>query len=218
MVDLHRLEEALSAAGLDPEAQALDRFARFAALLTEWNDRVNLISRKDPYSVIERHFLDSAGLAVALNLKPGVSVLDLGSGGGFPGLPLAILRPDLRLVSVESRQKKAAFQQVVVEALNLSSVTVLAQRVEQVPAETGPFDWVVSRAVADLETLAGWCRHLVLKPGGRMAVIKGPDLDEEIQDLARRAKAWGVRDWEVRDYRPFGPVRDKESRLVVVHW
>ena len=218
MVELHRLEEALCAAGLDPDAQALDRFARFAALLTEWNDRVNLISRKDPYSVIERHFLDSAGLAVALDLQPGARVLDLGSGGGFPGLPLAILRPDIHLVSVESRQKKAAFQEVVVEALNLSNVSVLAQRVEQVPAETGPFDWVVSRAVADLETLAGWCRHLILRPGGRMAVIKGPDLDEEVRALAKRAKAWGVRDWEVRDYRPFGPVRDKESRLVVVHW
>jgi len=215
---MKRLAEALSGAGLLCDPAVLPAFERFADLLNEWNQSVNLISRKDPYTVIERHFLDSAGLAVVLDLPSGCCVMDLGSGAGFPGLPLALLRPDVHFTLVESRAKKTAFHRAVIDALGLENVVTLAERVESLPAETGPFDWVVSRAVADLDQLAKWCRHLIRRPGGCMAVLKGPDLDEEVKRLARRSDAWGIDGWDIEPYQPFGQIRDKESQLVTVRW
>ena len=109
-------------------------------------------------------------------------------------------------------------EQAVIDGLGLENVTVVSERAELIPVGVGPFDWVVSRAVADLDQLAKWCRHLILKPGGRMAVIKGPDLDEEVKRLSKRASAWEVQGWDVRPYKPFEGVRNKESRLVLVSW
>ncbi|MCK5147584.1 16S rRNA (guanine(527)-N(7))-methyltransferase RsmG [bacterium] len=218
MNDLALLETSLQAAGLDLSPEMLDRFARFAELLNEWNQEINLISRKDPYGMIRRHFLDSAGLVTALDIEPGCSVMDLGSGAGFPGLPMAILRPDVSFTLVESRTGKTRFHQAVIDALKLGNVVTMAERAEALAPEVGPFDWIVSRAVADLDQLAKWCHHLIRQPGGRMAVLKGPDLDEEIKRLARRAGAWGVQGWDIHDYHPFDGIRDKESRLVVVSW
>lgn len=218
MSEMTRLAQAFSGAGLDDSTEVIARFQRLADLLNTWNASMNLISRKDPYAVIERHFLDSAGLVAVLDLPSGCRVMDLGSGAGFPGLPLALLRPDVQVTLVESRAKKTTFHRAVIDALGLENVVTLAERVEQLPIETGPFDCVVSRAVADLDKLVKWCHHLVRKPGGRMAVIKGPDLDEEIKRLARRATAWGVSGWDVEPYNPFGNIRDRESVLVRVYW
>jgi 16S rRNA (guanine527-N7)-methyltransferase len=184
------LADALSGLGRPPSAAVLAAFARYLDLLLDANSRMNLTAVRDADAVVRRHFVESAVFGGALEaqglLRDGVRVVDVGSGAGFPGLPLKLLWPHLRLTLVEATGKKAAFLSEVVQALALPGVEVCAMRAETAgrdPALRERFDLAVSRAVAPLAVLAELTLPL-LRVGGSSAGIKGSRLAEEMRAAA----------------------------------
>jgi len=140
-----------------------------------WNERFNLTAIRDPEGIRTKHFLDSFSCSLAWKDNPPKRLIDVGTGAGFPGIPLKILYPSMALTLVESVGKKAAFCRHVVEVLNLEGVEVITGRVEEVgqaPAQREAYDWAVARAVAPLPVLAEYLLPLV-KVGGRMLAQKG---------------------------------------------
>lgn len=167
--------------GLRLDRRQIEQFARYSAELRAWNTRVNLTSITDEREIILRHFLDSLRCALSWGDTPS-RLIDVGSGAGFPGLPLKILHPELHVILVESVGKKAAFLEHVVAALDLRDVAVVAARAELVghdPQHREQYDVVTARAVAELATLAEYCLPLC-SIGGRVLTPKGRDVDDEV--------------------------------------
>lgn len=177
---------------LTPEQRA--RFEQLAPLYTEWNARINVISRQDIENLEERHILHSLAIAKALQLKPGAKVLDLGTGGGFPGIPLAIFFPETHFTLVDGTGKKIRVVQEVADALGLKNVTAQHARVEELKMN-GQFDFVLSRGVAPLDKLLVWSQRLLKKkhshayPNGIIA-LKGGDLRAEIKALPGKGETY----------------------------
>ncbi len=182
--------EGLAGLGVSLDERQAAQLGDYLARLLAMNEQMNLTSITDPREAWSRHLLDALSLAPHLGALPAEArVLDVGSGGGVPGIPLAIARPDLRITLLEATQKKAAFLAAVVEALGLPRVTVATGRAEQLAATAlrGSFDAVTARAVARLDALLPWTVPFV-KPGGRLLLIKGQRADEELNE-ARKALA-----------------------------
>ena len=139
----------------------LQQFAALQDLYTEWNAKINVISRKDIGSLYERHILHSLAIAAAFEFTPGMDIIDIGTGGGFPGIPLAIFFPEARFHLVDSIGKKIKVVEAVAEAAGLTNVTTQYGRAEEIKGRK--FDVAVSRAVAPLETLWTWARPLLRK-------------------------------------------------------
>ena len=169
----------------------LDQFKALEPLYREWNEKINVISRKDIESLYEKHVLHSLAIAAVADLPNGLQVLDLGTGGGFPGIPLAIFFPEVQFHLVDSIGKKIKVVEGVAEALNLQNVTTAHSRVEDI--KNRKFDLVVSRAVAPLKDLWRWSKPLVKKtadenrPSG-LICLKGGDLALEISESGCRPK------------------------------
>src|SRR3954454_24022869 len=160
----------------------LDQFDIYAAELRRWNERVNLTAIADESGIITRHFLDSLRCANSWGDPPG-SLVDIGAGAGFPGLPLKILRPELQLTLVESIAKKAAFLRHIVDTLGLTDVEIVIARAEAAgrdPAQRERYDVAVARAVAELRVLAEYCLPLC-RIGGRFLAPKGARIEQEVQ-------------------------------------
>ena len=176
-----QLAETAAAWGLPLTDTQLDQFARYAAELQRWNERVNLTAIIDDAGIVARHFLDSLRCAQSWGGAPS-SLIDIGAGAGFPGLPLKILRPELRLTLVESIAKKAAFLEHIASELGLTQVSVLVARAEDVGQQTAHrerYDVAVARAVAELRALAEYCLPLC-RVGGRFLAPKGPQIEAEL--------------------------------------
>lgn len=175
---------ALGALGVALDDAAVARLGDYLARLLAMNERMNLTAITDPAEAWTRHCLDALTLVPLLaDLKAGARVVDVGSGGGVPAIPLAIARPDLKFTLVDATQKKAAFLAAVAKALGLANVTVRAQRAELVgQAELrGVFDAATARAVGRIAMLAPLTAPLV-KAGGRVLLIKGQRADEELEE------------------------------------
>lgn len=163
------------------------QFAQLPALYEEWNAKINVISRQDMANLEERHILHSLAIARCFTFNAGAQVLDLGAGGGFPGIPLAILLPDVQFTLVDSTGKKIKVVQEVSQAIGLANVQALHARVEELKMN-GQFDFIVSRAVAPLNQLVQWShrllkrRHFHAYPNGLIA-LKGGNLRPEIAEL-----------------------------------
>lgn len=161
--------------GVTLTSQQLEQFARYLNLLLVWNERINLTAVRRPEEIQIRHFLDALSCLPQMEDLSGQRVIDVGTGAGFPGLPLKIAVPDLQLTLVESVQKKARFLQTVVDELALPDVKIIAERVEllgQHPAYREQYDWAVARAVAGLPVLAEYLLPLC-RVGGHMLAQKG---------------------------------------------
>lgn len=174
-----RFDRGVDALGIALPSGARDRLLAYAALLLKWNRVYNLTAIRDPEQVITHHLLDS--LAALPHLGKVQRLADVGSGGGLPGIPLAIACPTLTVVSVETVSKKATFQQQARIELGLDNFSVLNERVENVrPAPL--FDGVISRAFSELADFVALTAHL-LAPGGRFLAMKGVYPDAEILRL-----------------------------------
>lgn len=162
----------------------LNAFERYSQELIVWNEQVNLTGIVDPEAIAIKHFLDSLSVLVALpKLSPGSSLIDVGSGAGFPGLPLKIIRPDLRLTLLEATGKKTAFLQHLVGTLQLEQVTIVTARAEEAgrqPKHRERYDVAVARAVASLPVLAEYMLPFV-KVSGWAIVQKGQHPADEIK-------------------------------------
>ena len=179
--------------GTPVTAQQLDQFAQYQALLLEWNERINLTAVRQPAEIRVRHFLDSLSCARVMGDLNGRSLIDIGTGAGFPGLPLKILFPQLKLTLVESVAKKGQFLQAVIAELALDDVTVLTERAEllgQLPQYRQQYDWAVARAVAELRVLVEYLLPLC-RVGGKMLAQKGVGVQEEIENAAEAIELLG---------------------------
>jgi 16S rRNA (guanine527-N7)-methyltransferase len=167
-----------------PTGQQVQQFNRYASILIEWNERINLTSIIDEEGIVVKHFLDS--LSVLPMFDPqgdGLSLIDVGTGAGFPGMALAIMRPTWHVTLLEATRKKVDFLALVAQELGLTNVTTLWGRAEeqgQERAHRERYDAAVARAVADLPVLAEFCLPFI-RTGGRWVAQKGPRVDEEVQ-------------------------------------
>ena len=150
------LADGAAALGLALAPDQLDRFERYCAALIDWNRRVNLTAITDPIDVARRHFLDSLSVLSVCEMRAGDRLVDVGSGAGFPGLPIRIARPDLQVTLLEATRKKCEFLRRVVDALDLSDVAIVNARAEdaaRAATHRAQYDWALARAVADMATL-----------------------------------------------------------------
>ncbi|WP_324779795.1 16S rRNA (guanine(527)-N(7))-methyltransferase RsmG [Thiobacillus sedimenti] len=174
----HQLKAGIAALGLSLPAGAEAKLLAYLALLDKWNRVYNLTAVRDAERMVSHHLLDSLA---AVPYFQGETVLDVGSGGGLPGIPLAIARPELRVTLIDSIAKKTAFLLQAKAELGLSNLAVVTGRVEDYKPESG-FDVITSRAFSDLKEFVSLTRHL-LNPGGRWFAMKGLYPDEEIATL-----------------------------------
>ena len=190
---MHWNEHAESQFGVRLNARQLEAFDWYAAELQAWNQRVNLTSVTDRSQIEIKHFLDSLSCLTAMHPRPGERIVDIGTGAGFPGIPIRIACPQVSMVLVESIGKKAQFCQHVVDQLELTNVVVVNSRAEQVgrlPEHRESFDWALARAVAKLPTLLEYMLPLVT--GGGLAIAqKGDTAPAEAQSAAAALEVLG---------------------------
>ena len=179
----------------------LEQFNALGGLYKEWNEKINVISRKDIDHIYDRHILHSLAIAAVMEFQPGMEILDLGTGGGFPGVPLAIYFPEVKFHLVDSIAKKLKVVQGVADAIGLKNITTQHTRAEEI--KNRKFDFAVSRAVAPLKELRKWSKPLlksqkpvvgnpesIQKPG--LICLKGGDLTNEINESGTRPKVMPV--------------------------
>ncbi|QJD97495.1 16S rRNA (guanine(527)-N(7))-methyltransferase RsmG [Mucilaginibacter robiniae] len=162
----------------------LQQYAQLQELYTYWNEQINVISRKDIEALYERHVLHSLGIAKVMKFMPGEQVLDVGTGGGFPGIPLAVMFPETKFYLVDSIGKKIKVVQEVAKAIGLQNLQATHTRAEQVP---GKFNFVVSRAVTQLKDFYPWVKDKFIKKSDNQLAngilyLKGGDLKQEITE------------------------------------
>jgi 16S rRNA (guanine527-N7)-methyltransferase len=170
----------------------LQQLTALKPLYEEWNEKINVISRKDMDHFYEHHVLHSLAIATQFDFKPGTNILDLGCGGGFPGIPLAIFFPGTHFHLVDSINKKLKVVNAVAESIGLSNVTTQHTRAEDI--KDRKFEVVISRAVAPLKDLWRWSRPLLKKgssPGG-LICLKGGDLGTEISESNCKPLVWEI--------------------------
>lgn len=181
----------------DLNARQREQFASLYPLYAHWNAQINVISRKDIDLLYERHVLHSLGIAKVISFAPNTRILDVGCGGGFPGIPLAILFPDVQFLLVDSIGKKIKVVNEVASALGLSNVRAEHKRAEEVKEQ---FEFVVSRAVTEFPAFYRWVQNKFSKkqfnslPNG-ILYLKGGDLTEELKDFKKRVVLYDLHPW-----------------------
>lgn len=176
----------------------IKQFTALGPLYKEWNEKINVISRKDIDSLYEKHVLHSLSIAAVFDFRAGMTILDLGTGGGFPGVPLAIFFPEVQFILVDSIAKKLKVVEEVAKSIGLTNITTRHSRVEQL--KNIQVDMVVSRAVAPLKDLWQWTRPLLRRntasdpeiPGPGLICLKGGDLAEEIHASGVRPRVINI--------------------------
>jgi len=178
------------------------RFDALEGIYRMWNERINVISRKDMDHFAERHVLHSLAIAEACRFEKDARVCDIGCGGGFPTVPLAILFPEVQFTAVDSVGKKITVLREVVSALGLDNVRPVNARIEELD---GRFDYAVSRAVTDMRTLLGWALPKIdagqrgTLPNGVLC-LKGGDLTEELRATRRECRIFDISEWFVEPF------------------
>ena len=179
------------------------QYQSLLSLYEDWNSKINVISRKDMDCFYEHHVLHSLAIAKYFTLLPGMQVMDVGTGGGFPGIPLAIMFPQTDFLLVDSIGKKIKVVQAVAESLGLTNVTAVQERVEKIK---GKFDVITSRAVTRLPEIAGWVGNKLriyndIEAGG-ILYLKGGDIEEELRGVPKnwKRKTTSITKWYAEPY------------------
>lgn len=172
----------------------LKQLEQLLPLYTEWNEKINVISRKDLENFYERHVLHSLSIAKIISFEKEETVLDIGTGGGFPGIPLAILFPDTKFTLTDSIAKKITVVNEVVKALKLGNVTTKVERAENIKQD---FDYVVTRAVAKMSDLLYWSKN---KHPKKIIALKGGDLKDELESIKKNIRIVELKDFFDEDF------------------
>jgi len=199
-----KLASLLKAAGISLSDQQKEQLVAYVGLLDKWNKAYNLTSVRDPQQMLVRHILDS--IVVAPHLE-GERFIDVGTGPGLPGIPLAIVLPQAHFTLLDSLGKRVRFLRQVQHELGLSNITPVQSRVETFPSEP-PFDGVISRAFASLQDMVNWCHHLP-SAQGQFYALKGVRPDDEIASLPAGFRLISVEALQV-------PELDGERHLVII--
>lgn len=178
------------------------RFNRMMPIYGEWNSKINLISRKDFENFELHHLLHSLGIGKVIDFSPGTSILDAGTGGGFPGIPLAVMFPESRFILVDSIRKKTEVVRAVASELELENIEVICSRVEDLNLRV---DFVVSRAVTDFTRFVGWTMKLINRKSTNrlqngILYLKGGELSEELAPFSPDVKIYQLKEFFNEDF------------------
>lgn len=194
MSNIEILKSGLNRFGIETNDTMLSNFVKYRELLAEWNEHMNLTGIVDEKEVFIKHFLDSVSCVEKGYIKDGVSIIDVGTGAGFPGLPLRISLPNIKLTLLDSLNKRINFLQEVSTSLNLDSIEFIHGRAEDFgksPEYREQFDIATARAVAGLPVLMEFCVPFV-KVGGYFVCLKGPNANTELEESKAAMEALGV--------------------------
>ena len=175
----------------------IEQFSKLEELYVHWNQQINVISRKDTENFYQSHVLHSLGIAKVIQFKKGTKIMDVGTGGGFPGIPLAIMFPDCDFLLVDSIGKKIKVVNEVANALGLKNVKGIHERAEKID---GIFDFIISRAVTQMPEFISWVKNKISKtsknslPNG-ILYLKGGDLSEEMKPVKQWHKEFNIKDY-----------------------
>ena len=192
MINKEMLRLGAAKYGVELDETALERFDTYASVLCEWNSFMNLTAITEPEEIVKKHFIDSLSLLSAVNIPENSSVIDVGTGAGFPGIPLLIARDDLKVTLLDSTNKRLDFIRKVLEETGLSA-DVVHSRAEDAGRSAlyrEKYDFAVARAVANLRNLSEYCLPFV-KKGGAFAAMKSAKAEEEIREAEKAIRLLG---------------------------
>ena len=198
----HILESRLEPLHITLSGMQLDQFDKFYDLLVEWNKVMNLTGITEYQDVVEKHFLDSLSIVKIIDMNQIEYAIDIGTGAGFPGIPLKIAFPDINIVLLDSLNKRIKFLDHIIEELKLDGILTIHGRAEDYAREAGyreKFDLCVSRAVANLTSLSEYCLPYV-RVGGRFVSYKSGDIEQEISESERAIKILGGKVYQVEKF------------------
>lgn len=186
----------------DLDETRMERFSRLGQIYSEWNEKINVISRKDIDQLYERHVLHSLGIAKVTGFVSGTRIMDVGTGGGFPGIPLAIMFPETEFLLVDSIAKKISVVDAVARELGLTNVVARQERAEKVK---GQFDFVVSRAVTAFPKFVALVRSKVSgiqrnEFANGILYLKGGDFGDELEEFGNRAKVYDLNKYFTEEF------------------
>lgn len=187
------LNEASNNEGLELNEDKYNKFIKYKELIKEWNEKVNLTAITEDDEIIQKHFIDSIKVFKCEELKNARKIIDIGTGGGFPGIPMKIINPASKIVLLDSLNKRINFLNEVIRELGLENIDTIHGRAEDFAQEAKyreKFDAAVSRAVANLAVLSEFCLPYV-KVGGYFVALKGPAIDEEMKNAKNAIKLLG---------------------------
>lgn len=209
-------KNGIKALGTEPTEKQIQRFEEYSRLLVEWNEKMNLTAVTDPDGIAVKHFLDSVLPTFKVRIEPEAKVADIGTGAGFPGLPIKIMRPDIKLTLVDSLNKRINFLNETVTTLELNDTECIHSRAEELAKATDyreKFDVVVSRAVANMTVLSEYCLPFV-KVDGMFVALKAENSDEELKSAENTIAELGGKIEEVISA-PL-PMSDMTRKIIVV--
>lgn len=187
------MKEAANEAGLELTEVQYEQFIKYMRLLQEWNEKINLTAITEDEEVIKKHFIDCIKAFKSDAIRNAKNIIDVGTGAGFPGLPIAIMNPNVEVTLLDSLNKRINYLNIVVRELGLKNVTTIHSRAEdgaRKPELREQFDVATSRAVANMAVLSEFCMPYV-KKGGYFVALKGPSIDEELKNGGNAIKTLG---------------------------